>query len=67
MLHPDIDRSMRTLIFQCPSTGQHVQGLISDDGTETGSDAYEAVACAACKSVHLVNPDTGKTLGTGDD
>jgi hypothetical protein len=58
---------MRTLIFRCPSTGQNVQGWFADDCSDAGSEAYETVSCAACKSVHLVNPATGKTLGAGDD
>jgi hypothetical protein len=58
---------MRTLIFRCPSTGQKVQGWISDDGSEPDDADYEAISCVACKSVHLVNQVSGKTLGTSDD
>ncbi len=58
---------MKALIFRCPSTGQRVQGFIAEDVSDPGGEAYEAVACAACKSVHLVNPVNGRTIGADDD
>ena len=58
---------MATLIYRCPATGINVQAWFADDATEAGGDAYETVTCAACRSVHLVNPKTGKTLGNSED
>jgi hypothetical protein len=58
---------MRTSIFRCPATGQKVQGWFSDDGSNTDDESYETVACTACRSIHLVNPVTGKTLGSSDE
>jgi hypothetical protein len=53
---------MAVFIFRCPSTGLNVQGFIADD---PGDDAaYELVTCTACTRIHLVNPKTGKVLGT---
>jgi hypothetical protein len=58
---------MRTLIFRCPATGQNVQGWFADDASDAGSESYETVVCTACRNVHLVNPVSGKTLGTSDE
>jgi hypothetical protein len=32
---------------------------------QSKADTYEAVACTACRRVHLVNPTTGKVFGRG--
>ena len=64
---PPINDRMGTLVFKCPATGQNVQGWFADDGSDTGEESYETVTCTACRSVHLVNPVTGKTLGSSDE
>jgi hypothetical protein len=52
---------MAAYIYRCPNTGQSVQGWsaepIEDD------ERFEAVTCAACGTLHLVSPATGKVLG----
>jgi hypothetical protein len=43
---------------------------IADDPTEDDpdddADTYRSLACLACASVHLINPRTGKVLGSDD-
>ena len=52
-------------IFRCPRTGLNVQGLAEDD--DENGRTFEAVACAACGALHLVNPKTGKVAGQDAD
>jgi hypothetical protein len=59
--------SMGPFIYRCPATGLSVQGWIADDPSEGEAETYEAVTCTACTRVHLVNPETGRVLGTGED
>jgi hypothetical protein len=47
--------------------GLLVQGLHPDDPTEGDVERYESVTCIACQQVHLVNPNTGKTLGIEEE
>jgi hypothetical protein len=51
-------------ISRCPTTGYRVQGFVAE---ELPADTYEAVACTACRRLHLVNPTTGKVLGKEDE
>jgi hypothetical protein len=53
---------MVPFIYRCPVTGLNVQGLFADEVPAKGTDTYEAVTCAACTRVHLINRSTGKTL-----
>jgi hypothetical protein len=59
--------NMATFIYRCPNTGMNVQGWTADDPTASDDDAYEAVACTICTQVHLINPNTGKVLGSDED
>jgi hypothetical protein len=54
---------MPPFLYRCPTTGYRVQGFIAE---ELPADTYEAVACTACRRIHLVNPTTGKVLGEDD-
>jgi hypothetical protein len=54
-------------VFRCPNTGLNVQGWVAENPSEPESEAYEAVTCTACARVHLVDPRTGKILGSKDD
>jgi hypothetical protein len=54
-----------TFIFRCPHTGRDVQAWSEADFKS--SPAYEPVACLACLSVHLVDPETGQVLGHDND
>jgi hypothetical protein len=55
---------MAPFLFRCPNTGFRVQGFVADDGSEVGEETYETVSCQACRQVHLVNPTTGRVLGS---
>ena len=56
---------MPPFTYRCPNTGYQVQGFVADDPTD--ENTFEAVTCLACAQVHLVNPKTGKVLGTDDE
>ena len=58
---------MATFLYRCPITGLNVQGWVADDPSERDEHSYEPVSCHACRRVHLVNPKTGKVLGTDDE
>jgi hypothetical protein len=58
---------MPPFLYRCPNTGHQVQGWIADDPTDRGDDAYDAMTCAACGRLHLVNPKTGRILGTDEE
>lgn len=58
---------MAAFLYRCPNTGQHVQGWMADDPTDLGDNTYETVMCTACTRLHLVNPKTGKILGTDEE
>jgi hypothetical protein len=52
-------------IFKCPNTGYKVQSWVSDEGVEERpDDDYETLTCHACGRTHLVNPKSGKVLGS---
>jgi hypothetical protein len=55
---------MSAFVYRCPATGLNVQGFTADDPTE--DETYESVSCTACLQVHMVNPKTGKVLGSQD-
>ena len=54
-------------VFRCPNTGLNVQGWVAEDPSERESESYEAVTCTACTRVHLVDPRTGRILGSDED
>ena len=54
---------MGAFIYRCPTMGLNVQGWFADEVTANEGDNYETVTCLACRQVHLVNRDTGRTLG----
>lgn len=56
-------QSWRPVLFQCPRTGEMVQGLISGEASSANPEDYEAVSCHACAAVHFVNAFTGTVLG----
>jgi hypothetical protein len=57
---------MATVLFLCPNTGDRVQGWFADDGSGKDGETYDALTCLACRQVHMVNPRTGKVLGTDE-
>jgi hypothetical protein len=58
---------MAPFVFRCPNTGYSVQGWIADDPTEGGAETYEPIICTLCTRTHMVNPSTGKVLGSDED
>ena len=50
-------------LYLCPNTGQSVQAWTVDD-PEDDDRSYIQVTCLACAQAHLVNPKTGKVLGS---
>ena len=56
---------MPSVIFRCPNTGRNVQGWLDED--VSASDVYVSVECPACTRSHLVNPKTGRVLGSNDN
>jgi hypothetical protein len=57
---------MAAFLYRCPTLGVQVQGWVADD-LSADENTYVTVTCIACRQVHLVNPSTGKALGTDDD
>jgi len=58
---------METLVFRCSQTGSNVQIGVAAPPPADRADAYEAVPCAACGRVHIVNKTTGKMLSDRED
>jgi hypothetical protein len=56
---------MGAFLYRCPTTGQHVQAWLADDGAD--DDVHRALQCLACQRVHLINPKTRKLLGADDE
>ena len=53
----------RPVLFDCPQTGQKVQGLLAEQISGTNETRYESVSCLACSGVHFIDPVNGKVLG----
>jgi hypothetical protein len=58
--------SMPVFLYRCPMTGLKVQGWVADDPEAKVDATYEPLTCIACTRVHLVNPSTGRVLGSED-
>lgn len=58
---------MAPFLFRCPNTGLNVQGWVADDPTGQDAEIFQPVTCTICTRVHLVNPKTGKVLGTDEE
>jgi len=58
---------MAAFIYRCPTTGLSVQGWVADNPSDNNDEIFEPVSCAVCARMHLVNPNTGKVLGAGQD
>ena len=53
-------------LYRCPNTGDNVQAWAADDPDDDDL-TYVQVTCLACAQAHLVNPKTGKVLGSDDE
>jgi hypothetical protein len=58
---------MPVFLYRCPNTSLKVQGWVADDPERQTDVAYEPVTCIACTRVHMVNPSTGRVLGSDDN
>jgi hypothetical protein len=59
---------MPAVLYKCPIMRQHVSAWVADDAGATENDHIaEAVACAACSRIHMVNVKTGRVIGADDD
>jgi hypothetical protein len=57
---------MTTFIYQCPRTGDRVQGWFPDnERSPRDAGTYESLTCLACGQVHFVNGKTGSVLDRG--
>jgi hypothetical protein len=56
-------RRLRPILFDCPQTGQKVQGLFAEEAFSADEPRYEPVSCLACSGVHFIDPIRGKMLG----
>ena len=60
----------KSVLFRCPTTAFMVHGqLQAKEQPRNGMRHYEGVHCTACRSVHLVNPASGRLISeeTGKD
>jgi len=57
---------MPAFLYRCPHTDKVVQGFVAEE-LNPESDAYEAVQCVACTRLHLINPKSGRVLGSEDE
>jgi hypothetical protein len=53
----------RPALFDCPRTGEKVQGLFAEEAFSADSPRYEPVLCLACSGTHFIDPVNGKMLG----
>jgi len=51
------------VLFDCPQTGQKVQGMLAEQVLPTSEARYEPVSCLACSGVHFIDPVKGRVLG----
>ena len=58
---------MAIFLFRRPNTGYRVKGWVADDGSDAAGETYETVSCQACRQMHLVNPRTGRVMGSDDE
>jgi hypothetical protein len=57
---------MPTFVYRCPNTGLNVQGFSAEE-VPADDESFETLTCLACRQVHLVNPTTGRVLGSDDE
>jgi hypothetical protein len=57
---------MGLFLYRCPNTGHHVQAW-SEQEDDFSDCLYLPIKCSVCLRAHLVNPKSGRALGTDDD
>jgi hypothetical protein len=60
-------QTWRPVLFDCPLTGQKVQGLIAEEAFHASDSGYESVTCLACAGVHFIDTRLGTVLGAPRD
>jgi len=56
---------MAAFLFRCTATGAQTQGWVDDDThAEIGENDYISISCVACGLTHMINPKTGRLLGS---
>ena len=64
-LRNDLLGYARFFYSAAPNTGYRFQGFVAEDVSDNAApEDYEAITCIACQQVHLVNPKTGRVLGS---
>jgi hypothetical protein len=58
--------AMPPFVYRCPNTGLNVQGFSAEE-VPADDESFETLTCLACRQVHLVNPTTGRVLGSDDE
>ena len=53
---------MPPFFFRCPITGSRVQGVLVEEAP-SDPNFYSPVTCLVCGLMHLVDFETGKTVG----
>jgi hypothetical protein len=56
-------RRWRPVLFDCPRTGQTVQGLVAEEAFNEGDSRLEMVHCPACSENHFIDPSRGRSSG----
>jgi len=49
----------RPILFDCPRTGQKVQGMLAEESFGSDDPRHQTVTCLACSGVHFVDPVVG--------
>jgi hypothetical protein len=57
---------MAPFLYRCPNTGHNVQAWVAEE-VPPDNEIFQTLTCIACLQVHLVNPATGKVLGSDDE
>jgi hypothetical protein len=57
---------MAPFLYRCPNTGHNVQTWVAEE-VPADKDTFQTLTCIACLQVHLVNPATGRVLGSDDE
>lgn len=56
---------MGSLMFLCPKLRVYAHGWTEEESED--ANTYECIICSACGSAHMVNPATGRVLGSDED
>jgi hypothetical protein len=57
----------RPILFDCPRTGERVQGMLAEEAFGVEDARYQTVTCLACSGVHIVDPIRGSVSAATRD